>query len=616
MCGILGCFDLGERLAPEVLTAARDTMTTRGPDDAGVWLADDGTAGLAHRRLSVIDPSSEGHQPMCNEDGSRWIVYNGETYNYLELRGDLLRRGHRFASRTDTEVVLHAYEEWGAACLERLEGIFAFAIWHVPEQRLFAARDRLGVKPLYYYRPQDRRFAFASQLKALMPLMKHGPRLDRESLWWYLHTRSVPAPRSILRDCQVLSAGHWLEYDLAASSLRVHQYWSPAQVGGDERLRASPEELQEELTRLLLAAVRKQLVADVPLGAFLSGGIDSTVVAAMMVRAQSKTATYTVGFADQYDEAPFAAALARYLGTEHHETYVTSRDMLNLVPELPALLDEPLADSSVIPTAALCRHAAESTTVALSGDGGDEVFGGYGRRYATFRRLAPLDRVPSRVRTRLADAGGLLGWTKPAKALELLDFEGLDGLADNLGACWRVRELDRLLSIPRPRRPRDCGPWEHDVLRTYWARDVAGRLCDEYLVKVDRASMAAALEVRVPLLDQRLVEFGLRLPTGLKVHGASYKVLLRRVAESLVPACLLDRPKRGFGAPLDVWLRGDLSWMLEEYLGPDRVRKRGLFDSEVVKAAVNQFLHGRAAHYRVWALVVFEMWADWYGVEV
>lgn len=616
MCGIVGVVSKDRCVTVEDLTAARDTMRDRGPDDAGIWVSPDRSVGLAHRRLAVIDLSPAAHQPLSNEDGSLWIVYNGEVYNYRQLRTRLMSLGRQFRSRSDTEVVLRAYEEWGSECLSELDGIFAFAIWDVQRRRLFAARDRLGVKPFYYWQPDRCSFAFASQLKALMRLMGSAKSLDLESVWWYLATRSVPSPRAILRNCRSLPPGHCLTLDADTAECIVSRYWSAADIARQEPLTRSASDLEEELDGLLLDAVRRQLVADVPVGAFLSGGLDSTCVAAMMRRAGADTATFSIGFTEQFDEAPHAAETARHLGTRHRETYVSEREMRALVPDLPGVFDEPLADSSMIPTIWLSRFARESVTVALSGDGGDEIFGGYAHQYARFLRAAELAKVPRRVRQSLADMGRSFGWSKLAKALNVLDFDGLGGLALNLNACWRPRELDSLLPIPRPAEPAllSVGGAQRR-LSSYLLADLLGRLPDEYLTKVDRASMSCSLEVRVPLLDQRLVEFALRLPIDLRVSGHASKVLLRRVMARYVPPEILNRPKRGFGAPMDSWLRGDLRWMLDDYLDPVRVKQRGLFDARTVQRAKRQFLNGSASHYRVWALVVFEMWADKYGIQ-
>jgi asparagine synthase (glutamine-hydrolysing) len=613
----MGIIRPGGRVVPEEVVQCRDMISHRGPDDAGLWISPDQTVGLGHHRLSIIDLSPLGHQPMRNEDESLWLVYNGEIYNFGNIRGELEKRGHIFRSRADSESILHAYEEWGTACLGRFNGIFAFALWDERSRRLFAARDRLGVKPLYYWHGTQGTLVFASELKALMVFPGLRKRVDLDSLWWYLAFQRVPAPRTILQDCACLAPGHYMIFDVAQNRLDVVCYWAASEIATQGPLDGDEVQWEEQLDTLLRDAVKSQLVSDVPIGAFLSGGIDSTSVVAMMAQANAETRTFTIGFTDQVDEAPYARRIAQVLGTHHQEMYVSQREMLEFVPHLADVYDEPLADSSVIPTYWVSRLTRQHVTVALSGDGGDELFGGYGLQYDRISRWCWLTKVPYSLRHSLVQAGNVLPWGKIQKAINVLDFEDLQALVLNLSTCWRPFELRRLL----PGVNVVLDGWTQKVsslpfLNRLMLNDLTTRLPDEYLVKVDRASMAVSLEVRVPMLDHRLVEFALRLPSEMKIKGSTYKVLLKRVLRKYVPPELWDRPKQGFGAPLDVWLRGELRWMIDDYLHPEKIRHQELFEERVVRAAIQHFLNGQASHYRVWSLIVFEMWMEKYQAGV
>jgi len=617
MCGLAGCVRPSGGIGVEDVARMSGALVHRGPDDQGVWISPGGIAGLGHCRLSIIDLSPLGHQPMTNEDQSLWLVYNGEIYNFMELRSILESLGHRFVSRADSEVIVHAYEEWGRSCLERLNGIFAFALWDERSQSLFAARDRLGVKPFYYWVGPDGSFAFASQLKGLMQAPAFEAELDLESLWWYLTLRHVPSPRCILRRCATLPPGHSLTWRSERRFLETECYWSAGEIADRRPASVRTAATEEDLEALVRDAIRQQLVSDVPIGAFLSGGLDSTLVVACMAQAGARVKTFTIGFRDQVDEVPFARRVASHFGASHEEMYVTAEEMQRCIPELPDVFDEPLADSSVIPTLWLSRMTRRHVTVALSGDGGDELFGGYGW-YADLMRMRPLTWIPAPLRRALAAPGRLLPWGKAQKVLNVLDFKDWMGLMRNITGCWRAPELKRLMPPINPGNGRltvdrrdapGCGALDRMLLH-----DLTTYLPDELLVKVDRAGMSVGLEVRVPLLDHRVVECALRLPPQLKIKGRSQKVVLRRILKRLVPDEWIDRPKRGFGAPLDSWLKGSLRWVVDQYLDERRIRAQGLFEPAVVKEAVDHFQKGAASHYRVWALIVFEMWAERYGI--
>jgi asparagine synthase (glutamine-hydrolysing) len=618
MCGIVGLIKPFETVEPDEIMRMRDVMVHRGPDDAGVWVSADHAVGLGHRRLSIIDLSPLGGQPMCNEDETLWLVYNGEIYNFLNLRRELQSKGHNFRSRADSEVVLHAYEEWGTDCLQHFNGMFAFAIWDTNSKKLFAARDRLGIKPFYYWRGEHGSLAFASQLKALFYAPGFKKEVDPESLWLYLAFRRVPSPRSIFVQCASLSPGYYLIWDAEKKDLILNQYWDAADFCKGEPLYGDSHEITEQFESLLKNAVRIRLFSDVPLGAFLSGGIDSSTVVSLMTEIGANVRTFTVGFnKGKIDEAPYGRQVAQHLGADHEDMYVSHQEAMKAVPELPCFYDEPFADSSAIPTYWLSKLARDYVTVALSGDGGDELFGGYGH-YLSIPRWAGMLRRLKPVSPLLSKIADLMPTNKVGLGLHRLSLLSLDDLLQDFTGAWRWYELQQLMpdvkmtaSVCWPKVPeRDGMP----IVNWLMLNDLKNYLPDEMLTKIDRASMAVSLEARVPLLDHRVVEFVLRLPQDYKIRNGTQKWLLRQVLARFLPAELINRPKCGFGAPLDSWLRNDLRWMVDVYLNPEHIRRQGLFDVNTVDVAVQRFLSGKSHHFRVWALIVFQMWAGQYGV--
>jgi asparagine synthase (glutamine-hydrolysing) len=545
--------------------AMADTMCHRGPDDAGVWESADGTIALSHRRLSIVDLSALGHNPMPWDGGRLWITFNGEIYNFLELRRELESTGHQFRSHTDTEVILAAYDTWGIDSVQRLVGMFAFAIWDEPRRRLWVVRDRLGKKPLYYTEA-DGSLRFASELKALL-VDRPTPEIDPEAVRLYLRYGYVPSPSTIYSGFHKLPPAHFLLWENGA--IRVQRYWDPVQHALD--VHASTEaDAVAELEQRLGTAVRQRMIADVPLGAFLSGGIDSSLVVALM-RDQSTAPvrTFTIRFDNpEYNEADHAAAIARHLGTEHHEQHCSEREMLSIVDRLPRMYDEPFADSSAIPTYLVSRTARELVTVALSGDGGDELFFGYPRyRFHATAALAlslprPLrhtaaavaSRMPHRRVRRIADVlrsdendlyHRFISWFDPPT------IERLTGQPPQEGELYADARR-RSASLPRDDRP--------------GLLDLVSYLPEDILTKVDRASMAVSLEVRAPLLDHRVAELALGLPRSLKMRDRTSKWLLRQLLYKRVPRELVDRPKMGFGVPLEDWFRGPLKQRMTDYV--------------------------------------------------
>ncbi len=597
-----------------------DTLRHRGPDDQDLWLSDgnpgDGDApsgkiGLAQRRLAILDLSPSGRAPMPNDDKSLWITYNGEVFNFVQIRGELEGLGFRFRTRTDTEVILKAYEQWGPGCLDHFVGMFAFAIWDSRKQVLFAARDRIGIKP-FYYLWKNRHFAFASELKALRPYPRFANTVDRDALAQFLRFQYVPSPLSIYQDVRKLPPGHWLQ--VADGQLEIRRYWDPVAIAARPAHAGSEEESIERLEALLSEAVRLRMISDVPLGAFLSGGIDSsTVVALMQANATLPVKTFSIGFTEAAsDESRYARAVARHLGTEHHERMCTTRDALDLIPLIARHYDEPFGDSSAIPTMLVSRFAREHVTVALSGDGGDELFWGYIRYldYARLRRALALPRFLRRVAavflsrlpsSRLRTASTLIG-RSPTDDHYIRWLEYFDN-ATIVRLLGKSAELPALYSEARGR----LASGRQDAASIL---DLVSYLPEDILTKVDRASMAFSLEARVPLLDHRLVEFAISLPFALKYRHRRGKHLLRKILYRRVPRRLLERPKMGFAIPLAEWFAGDLRDSAFDVLSRRSVSNAGLLDPKAVQAFLSPDLSAlRRNPPGSWLLYILHLWA-------
>jgi len=622
MCGIAGLVytDRSHPVDVELLEGMTRSMAHRGPD-AGTTRAWAGAA-LGHRRLSIIDLVT-GDQPVVNEDGSVAVVLNGEIYNFRELRGELQARGHRFTTRSDTEAIAHGWEEWGPGCVERLHGMFALAVWDTRARRLLLARDRAGKKPLYYVHDGER-LAFASELKALL----HDPALKREveaqSLDDYFALGAVQAPRTIFKNVHQLAPAHRLLWD--NGHVHIEEYWD-VPIGAAEAMDEGAA--LEEFTALFDDAVRRRLVSDVPLGAFLSGGVDSSAVVASMARELGDpVVTTSIGFDETaYDELPHARTVARHLGTDHHEMVVRA-DAAEVLPRLVWHLDEPFADSSALPAYYVARATRDRVTVALSGDGGDELFAGYQRRYGLNRLESRLRGVLSEpVRRRIIRPLGRVypkaDWLpRPLRARYVLQnlgtsferayFADLSIFRDDERAWLLTPEFQRAVAghdafaafARHFDRVRDVDPLSRLLyvdLKTWLANDI--------LVKVDRMSMAVSLEVRAPLLDHRVIEFAARVPSVLKFRGRTSKYLLKRHLEARVPASVIHRPKQGFEVPVGAWLRGPLREMAADLLLSARARQRGIVDARRVGTLWHRHQSGMHDHAsQLWTLLVLELW--------
>ena len=650
MCGIGGLFGVRQADMESVLRAMGEAIRTRGPDDSGVFFKAEQGIGLVHRRLSIVELSPAGHQPMCSACQRYLIVFNGEIYNHLALREELEHSGlaPTWRGRSDTETLLAAIAAWGLQkTLEVAVGMFALALWDVLRNELSLARDRLGEKPLYYGW-LGKGLGFASELKALEAVPGFCGEVDRSALSLFMRHNYVPAPRSIYAGIFKLAPGTVMTFGhqhLASHSMpEPGAYWSAAGVAksgmADEFSFAPDEAPTDALEVCLREAVRGQMVADVPLGAFLSGGIDSsTIVALMQAEAMAAGAppvkTFTIGFGEgAFDEARHAKAVAGCLGTEHSELYVSSQDALAIIPELPTIYDEPFADSSQLPTCLVSRMARRQVTVALSGDGGDELFGGYGRYALTERFWSKLSRIPHPLRKTLARAirgvpvgvwNGLYGIARPVlpgslrsgfpgdkihKGAGLLEISCVAELYQTLISHWEPSTVVLGETHQAP-SPAEGWPDLPQLTEQMMLLDSCSYLPDDILVKVDRAAMNVSLETRVPLLDHRLVEFAWHLPGHLKRRAGETKWLLRQVLYRHVPRALIDRPKMGFAVPLDGWLRGPLRDWAENLLDESRLRQDGYFDPVPIRRKWAEHLSGqRNWQYLLWDVLMFNAWLD------
>ncbi len=641
MCGIAGVLtSVGSAREPleRNATAMADSIAHRGPDDHGLWSDAEPGIALTHRRLSIVDLSPAGHQPMTSADGRFVITYNGEVYNFQDLRTELEARGVKFRGASDTEVMLEAFAAYGIeATVKRLIGMFAIGVWDRHSRTLTLIRDRLGIKPLYWAKLGEI-FLFASELKALRAYPGWAPRIDRGAVAAFMRHNYVPAPHSIYSGVNKLEPGRMLTLPWHGEA-SITQYWdvrAVARAGLADPLRLSNTELTDQLETLLRDAVRRRMVADVPVGAFLSGGIDSSTVVALMQAANAgPVRTYSIGFdIAGYNEAPHAAEVARHLHTEHTELIVTSKEALDVIPRLPDLYDEPFADSSQIPTYLVSAMTRKHVTVALSGDGGDELFGGYNRYQLAQRFWRNLSLLPRPLRNGLARTLRSLPAERWLQLSNLLPERMRPAqVGDKLHKLASVLALDdasaiyrRLVTHWEPGTIMPCteetkGPlWDNSVaedfpglLERLQFLDLVTYLPDDILTKVDRASMAVALEARVPLLDHRVVEFAWRIPRQSLVRDGVSKWPLRQVLYRHVPRELVERPKMGFGIPLGNWLRGPLRDWAETLLSETSLRDGGFFDCGVVRRFWADHLDGTHNHqYLLWDVLMFESWrARW-----
>lgn len=636
MCGIAGFWNMAADDSQDVLcclgTAMTNTLVSRGPDSGGLWLDPSIGLALGHRRLAIRDLSPSGAQPMATANDRHVLVYNGELYNGKELQKELTERhGVRFSGSSDAEIVLHGCAQWGVdELVSRSIGSLAFAFWDASNRRLMLARDHLGVKPLYYAM-RGRVFLFGSELKALCAHTAWQASISRESLAEFLGNGYIMAPRSIYEDVYKLEPGSILELDPLGEP-RIRKFWDARAVmleGQSNIISGDENDIIDQTEELLMDAVKKCMQADVPLGAFLSGGIDSSLIVALMqAQSSSPIKTFCIGFEEEgYNEAPFAKAVADHLGTNHIEQYMPAREAWERIPQLPVIYDEPFADSSQLPTWLLCEITRKHVPLALSGDAGDELFAGYGRYFLYGANLGPipaplargigkiLNAVPEQCLNR---AGRLFPQRYRDNFAERLENLIARSAADVFKryksqlALWQDPAL-----LVRGVNPPFCGMDDveflskiHDHIGRMQAADTLCYLPDDCLVKVDRASMAASLETRVPLLDHRVFSHAWRLPLHMKVRDGKGKWILRQILRKYVPDNLFERPKMGFGVPIDIWLRGPLREWAESLITEDRLRREGFIEPELVRTVWDKHQNGENHCYALWSVLMFQAWLE------
>ncbi|MFM2135560.1 MAG: hypothetical protein RL021_960 [Bacteroidota bacterium] len=622
MCGIAGFVDFNKRSGSDELEAMAMSLFHRGPDDGGkeLFTAASATIGLGFRRLSIIDLSAAGHQPMHDPETGHWIVFNGEIYNFRSLRSELEKSGHRFSSGTDTEVILKAYRHWGNGCVERFIGMFAICIYDPALNKVLLIRDRAGVKPLFYFQ-RDGILLFASELKALHRHPAFKKEIDTDALALYFQFGYIPAPYSIFKDCRKLEPGHFLELDLTTRSVSITKYWDAADAYLQPVQQLSFPEALERTESLLKDAFMMRMVADVPVGVFLSGGYDSSCVAALIQKESgTRIKTYTIGFREaEFNESDHARKVAEHLGTDHHEYLCTYREALDIVPQLPDIYDEPLGDSSAIPTTLVSRFARKQVTVALSADAGDELFAGYPRHAKTLRYLQYLRRIPMPLRKTIA---ALLPAGSPEMAAigRLPRLKEVLGLQDPVAVFKTVtrictdREATALInrSVLPLQTPFDipvAAASRMDDLSRILLSEYKTYLVDDILQKVDRATMSTGLEGREPLLDHRIQEWMATLPSSYKMADGRQKILLKEIVHRHIPSAVMDRPKMGFGIPLVKWMKTDLRDLLEDILSDESVRSVGVLEVSQVRAMREAYLAGRLRNFeRLWFVFSFILW--------
>ncbi len=624
MCGICGIvYRNHERPVDRIIVKRMcDVISHRGPDDEGFYIHQN--VGLGMRRLSIIDLVT-GAQPIYNEDKTIAIVFNGEIYNHQELRRELESRGHAFKTHADTEVIVHAYEEYGTECPNKLNGMFGFAIWDQHKKRVFLARDRIGIKPLYYY-VDHTRLVFGSELKSIMQIPDIPRAVEPKALDTFLTFEYIPSPFSIFKNIFKLPPGHWASYQ--NGQINIQQYWSFNYKAADQ----SEHDFCDELRNILEDAVRIRLMSDVPLGAFLSGGLDSSTIVAMMTRNSSEQVkSFSIGFDESsYNELPFARTIARHFDTEHYEEIITP-DITRLTERILHQLDEPFGDFSVFPTLLVSEMARKYVTVVLSGDGGDELLGGYDT-YLAQRVAQKYNRLPAFVRKcAIEPVINSLPPTEKKKGLinKAKRFTEGTRLPDNLQHVrWMIflQQAEKELLYSNSFAKSLNGYDSHGFIEEQFLNvtsdnpldqqeyvDIKTYLVDNILVKVDRMSMAASLETRVPLLDHRFVEFAARIPAHMRIRDKKTKYILKKAMQGILPQSILDRGKEGFSIPIKNWMKQELKPLMTDALSEKNVREKGFFSPQYVQRLIKEHLANRENHsHRLWALMVFHLWYDFY----
>lgn len=632
MCGITGYIDYVERENKTTLLQSMvATLVHRGPDSGGAEVFTtklNSTVALGHRRLSIIDLSASGQQPMHYDN--LIITFNGEIYNYQELQKELQKEGYVFTSNSDTEVILKAYKAWGSKCVTKFIGMFAFAIYDVEKQKLFCARDRAGVKPFFYYH-HNNVFLFSSELKAFHKHPAFTKELNLHAVGAFVQFGNVPSPHCIFKHCYKLKPGHVLHFDISANTLETECYWDVYDAYNQPKTNLSFKEALVKTEEVLSSAFNYRMVADVPVGVFLSGGYDSACLTALLQKDRSqKLSTFTIGVSDiGLNEAPYAREIAKYLGTHHTEINCTEKEVLELLEELPFFYDEPFADSSAIPTTLVCKMARRQLKVALSADGGDEIFAGYNRYDYLLRYRNLLNALPNFARSGLYSMMDAIN----ARALPIVGktynfpnrYEKLKSLLRDpsdknmmLSLSKQFYEgkhpslvLHRNITMNTAYQSNELRKEYYTPLCYMMAIDYQTYLVDDILQKVDRASMSVSLEAREPFLDQRIIEFAATLPDDYKYHNGEKKYILKELVHKHIPKKLMDRPKMGFSIPIEHWLMTDLKSKVEHYLDGTLIKRQGLFDVEEIENLKQQFFAGKKEYgSKIWYLLMFQMWYE------
>jgi asparagine synthase (glutamine-hydrolysing) len=630
MCGISGFIDYHKNTSREILEKMNRIMEHRGPDGEGfaMFNADDAGVGLGHRRLSIIDLSEGGRQPKTYKN--LHITFNGEIYNYKEIKARLEEKGHRFSSHSDTEVILHAYEEWGSEALQQFIGMYAFAIYDEEKQKLFACRDRAGVKPFFYYW-KDGLFLFGSELKVLMQHPGFVKNINTDAVAAFLQFAYVPTPHCIFHDTHKLNPGHFLIFDVKKRAIETKQYWNVYDAYNKPILKISLPEAIEETEKLLTSAFQYRMVSDVPVGMFLSGGYDSACVTALLQKNSiEKIKTFTIGVPDAgMNEAPYAKETAAHLGTDHTEYYCTEKEALDIVPQLPFFYDEPFADSSAIPTTLVSRIAREKVIVALSADAGDEIFAGYNRYDYMTKYGSAFKKIPGFARRGTAALMDVI----PADKIPVLNkkylfhsrYEKVKSLLKepsdrnvlmSLTRQMTEKDLAKLFKENIDRLPsffdsKELKADNYSILSYMMAIDYQTYLLDDILQKVDRAGMSVSLEGREPFLDQRIIEWAAQLPLEYKYNKGNKKFILKQIVHKYIPESMMNRPKMGFGIPISTWLQNDLKPFVDMYFDEQFISRQGIFNNEIIQKIKRSFYHGKIeSAEKIWYILMFQMWYD------
>ena len=630
MCGIAGFVDFNKKSNLDILKRMTDVSDHRGPDDSGYKFdsSENVEIGLGHRRLSILDLTSHGHQPMRFE--SIDIVYNGEVYNFNEIKQELEDLGYDFESHSDTEVILKAYHKWGLEAVHKFNGMFAMAIYDRNISKLFLIRDRSGIKPLFYYH-KNNTLLFASELKSMHQHHAFKKEIDIDAVALFLQLQYIPEPHSIFKSCFKLRAGHFLEIDLVTQKIEEKVYWDVIDHYNKPKLDISEEEAIEETEKLLKSAFEYRMVSDVPVGIFLSGGYDSSLVTSILQHQRSeKLKTFTIGFHENgFNEAPYAKQVAEYLGTEHHEYYCTQKDALAIIPKLATIYDEPFSDASAIPTTLVSQLARQEVTVSLSADGGDEIFAGYDKYSRTMEYYKYFSKVPNFLKSSVAS---MMGGVNPnsipllkdtfnfniryEKMQNMLMAKNAVDIMKNTSIFLTFNEVNNLLNnrakiLSTNLDKGNLLESHNDDINSMLAIDYKTFMVDDILTKVDRATMSVSLEGREPFLDYRIIEFVSSLPSHYKYQNGRKKHILKEITHKYLPKEMMDRPKMGFVVPIQEWFKDELKEYFLHYLDEQRLKKEGIFNvQEVVKLRDNYLNGGKENIDNLWSMLMFEMWYE------